>query len=150
MPKKITPHDAAKLKAFSLHFQGLQYHQIADDPQVKGRYTTHTLESYFSKGGMWNEEYIQWVEIQKDAINSQVTNMLTAQSITAMQTIMKIMLKKEAMDKDKMRAAENVLNRAGFMPVEKIKVETEAEHTPETIMSQLEELRRKEKEKQPA
>lgn len=151
MPKNLVPYDAAKIKAFLLKFQGYTYDQIAADAEIKGHYESSTLSTYFAKGGPWNAEYIKWAADRKEDIEGQINDMLTAQSVAAMQVMINVMVGAGSDDKDKLRAAENVLDRAGFVPVNKVKVDDNSEDTAETMMQVLEEFKSKnEKKKQKA
>lgn len=139
----ITQYDASKLQAFELRFMGYTYRQIAESDGMK--YAETTLESYFAKGGLWREDYEEWVEKRKDDINDQVTGMFVAQALTATQAIANIIMDKSARDTDKLRAAENILDRGGFAAIQRVKNESESETVAEQILRGMEFIKKQDK-----
>lgn len=132
----ITQYDQSKLLAFELRFTGYTYAQIAETEGMK--YTAGTLETYFAKGGLWREDYEEWVERRKNDINDQVTGMFVAQALVATQQMVNVMTDKTSKGSDKLRAAENILDRGGFAAIQRFKDESESETVAEQILKGME------------
>lgn len=125
-----------KLKAFILRFQGHNYETIHEQTG----YTVRTLQLYFSKGGRWHEHYQSWKTFQMEDINERVSSMFTAQALASLQQIVNLSQgnakKKIAMPDGTerivnvdlkgdtiLRASQDILDRAGFKPAEKVVTE---------------------------
>lgn len=137
-----------KMLAFELRFNGNTYQQIADHPDMEKQYSKNTLEIHFCKTGIWREEYEEWVNLRKDDINEQVTGMFVAQAQLASQVITNVLLDKNAMNKDRLRAAEQILDRGGYAAIQRISNESETESMAEKILKGMEAQKVKLKGKQ--
>lgn len=138
-----------------LRFNGFTYEQMAKDPEVDMdyQYLTHC----FAKNGRWYEEYREWAKARTDDINSQLVTMFTGQALEAMQQVINISkgalrgtavvggetvhIPIEVKDSTVLRAAQDVLDRAGFKAPEHITVESESESMADSIFRRLEEKR---------
>lgn len=128
-----------KLMAFQMKFRGSTYDQIS---QIT-KYTVQYLESVFWRGGKWFEEYTSWRTYQLEIINERFVDMFIAQATDANQQIVNIArgtltVKKILPDGQEMikevplkgaevlKAAQDILDRAGFKAPEKLEVKTPA------------------------
>lgn len=133
--------DERKLKCFWLKFKGHSYAQISE---ATG-YAVRTLEINFWKQGKWYQDYIAWRKYQVEELNDQINNMFLAQSLEAQQqitniakgvlyvsipgpdgkqTLVPLGLKGDTV----LRAAQDILDRAGFKPKEKVEVTDPDDH----------------------
>lgn len=126
-----------KLLAFEMKFAGNTYAQIEE----KTQYKVQTLQAYFLRGGRWYEDYQSWRKYQLELIEERFADMFTAQATAANQQIVNIakglLQVKIGTDKEGkpivapiplkgdvvLRANQDILDRAGFKPAEKVKVE---------------------------
>lgn len=162
--KKVVKHNrnvSRKLLAFTMRFDGHSYKEIEQETG----YTVYTLEAYFYKGGRWYEEYQTWAQARVADINDQVGRMFSAQALEAMQQITNISrgyctvmivgadgtkqrIPITVKDSVILTAAQDILNRAGFKPTEKVEVDT-PEDKAEQITRWFEEQAKKKAEAQP-
>lgn len=152
--KTFTGKEAIKLKAFTLRFNGHTYEQIAKETELGITYLQHN----FAKAGRWYEEYKEWAKARTEDINNQLSTMFTGQALEAMQQIIniskgylsrtmevggeKVTVPVELKDSTILKAAADVLDRAGFKPPEHITVESESESMADNIFRRLEEKRK--------
>lgn len=152
--KNYTGKEEKILLAFTLRFKGHTYIQIAQETG----YNEHYLENQFCKGGGWHEQYKDWCKARTEDINQQVSTMFTAQALEAMQQIINISkgylvgsmqqgdsvipVPIEVKDSTVLKAAADVLDRAGFKPPEHITVESESEGMADSIFRRMEERRK--------
>lgn len=157
--KEIVIRDERQLTAFRMRFKGHTYEQIAD----KTGYKAMTLESYFSRGGEWHEAYISWKEWQVEQIKEQMNDMFVAQAVEANQQVVnlsrgrifvavpgpdgkEILVPTTVKPDVILDASQDILDRAGFKPAEKVDAKT-----PEDIAEKMMEFfESKEKDKIPA
>jgi len=126
-----------KLMAFQMKFRGSTYEQIS---QATG-YSVQYLENVFWRGGKWSDEYISWRTYQLEIINERFLDMFIAQATDANQQIVNIArgvltIRKlnpdgtEAIKEvplkgsEVLKAAQDILDRAGFKAPEKLEVKT--------------------------
>lgn len=157
--KDIVIRNEKQFIAFKMRFKGHTHEQISENTG----YTVGTLESYFSRGGLWHEQYIAWKEWQTEQIKEQMNDMFIAQAVEANQQVVNISRGKvyiattDPSGKEILvpisvkpdvilNAAKDLLDRAGFKPVEKVESKT-----PEDIAEKMMEFfEGKEQEKIPA
>lgn len=164
---KIVIKDGAMLKCFLMRFRGYTYAQIEEslnqDSEVKIKYGGETLENYFSVNGKWYETYTKWRDAQVASITDQVHNAFVAQAIQANQQIVKMaggilvveyrnrrgaLIRKNVPLNGKvvLNANQDLLDRAGFKPVERIQ-STDAEDMAEKIVKRYEAIGKKKSKK---
>ncbi len=153
--KKITPYtgkEEVKMKAFTLRFKGCTYAQMHKETGL----SEWELQHRFCKNGVWQEEYEAWVKDRTEDINKQLSTMFTAQAIESMQQIVNIArgllvgtlvlgdgrrrkISIELKDSTILRANQDVLDRAGFKPPERIEVDSDSEGMADEIIRKMEE-----------
>jgi hypothetical protein len=152
-----------ELKCFVMKFRGYTYEQIekalAEDPDVKQKYTTSSMELAFYKGGRWHDKYQSWKKRQIETITEQISSAFIAQATFASQQVVKIatgylIIEYENKKGTKIRkriplngksilaANQDILDRAGFKPVEKFQP-TDADDIAESIIKRYEPKSRK-------
>lgn len=157
--KEIVIVNSRQLECFKMRFKGHTYEQMEASTGYKAR----TLELYFYKGGRWHDSYIAWRTWQVESIKDQMDNMFVAQAIQANQQVVnltqgRVFITTTGPDGKEilvpisvkpdviLNAAKDILDRAGFKPVEKVESKT-----PEDIAEKMMEFfEGKEKEKIPA
>lgn len=158
--KEIVIRNEKQLTAFRMRFKGHTYEQIAGETGYKAM----TLEVYFARGGLWHEQYVAWKEWQIDQIKEQMNDMFVAQAVEANQQVVnisrgKVFITIPGAKKGEeivtaitvkpdviLDAAQDILDRAGFKPAEKVDAKT-----PEDIAEKMMEFfESKEKDKIPA
>lgn len=124
-----------KLLAFDMRFKGHNYAEIS----AATKFTVYTLQSYFYKNGDWYEEYQSWSKDRIDDINDQMTKMFVAQAVEANQMIVNLAhgyctiqvegpdgkkhrVPMDVKDSTTLRAAQDILDRAGYKTVDKVEV----------------------------
>lgn len=157
---KYTGRQSKKLLAFTMRFDG---HSYAEIEQESG-YSVYYLQNCFYRGGRWFEEYQEWAKARVEDINDQVGRVFSAQALEAMQQVVNISkgyctVLTIGPDGKKTRtpiavkdfvildAAQDILDRAGFKPPDKVEVDT-PEDKAEQITRQFEELAKKRAEAQ--
>lgn len=157
--KEIVIRNEKQFIAFKMRFKGHTHEQIAQETGYKAM----TLESHFARGGAWHEQYIAWKEWQTEQIKEQMNDMFIAQAVEANQQVVnisrgKVLISTTGPDGEEiivpisvkpdviLNASKDILDRAGFKPVEKVESKT-----PEDIAEKMMEFfEGKEKEKIPA
>lgn len=145
----ITKHSKGKLRAFELRFKGYPYEKIAQDPDV--RYTSNTLEAYFSKNGRWYEEYRHWVDWKKEQIEEAVKDTLIAQAHDAARSLINISKGVPFQFEDgdgikrfqeaktvHLQANQDILDRSGLVVIKKVEVENKPEDVAEETLKRIE------------
>lgn len=125
---KLGAHEADKIIAFEMRFYGHTYRQIAE----KTKYTEGTLSNLFSVSGDWYEPFKEYVDRKKKEMKQQFDGSFIANSASALQAIVNIIhgvaplevvtlpdgkeVKRriELKDSTILKAAQDVLDRAGF------------------------------------
>ena len=124
-----------KLTAFEMRFKGHNYEEIS----TVTKFTVYTLQSYFYKNGDWYDEYQEWSKARIDDINDRMTKMFVAQAVEANQMIVNLAhghctvqvtgpdgkkhrVPMDIKDSTVLRAAQDILDRAGYKTVDKVEV----------------------------
>ena len=140
--KQLDIHDEAKLIAFSLRYKGNTYDQIAEALPNK-KYSVFTLQQYFRPNGLWYDEYRSWAASMTQDTNEQLKDMFTAQAVHAMQQVTNLahgryvitiedekgnkrVQQLSVKDSTALKANQDILDRAGFKPAERIEFEAES------------------------
>lgn len=76
-----------------------------------------------------NDKVKQFLNKTEQNLNRDLREMFAADAVKAYEVLKEIMLKSDAMDKDRIVAARDLLDRAGYKPVEKVSAEVEGEQT---------------------
>lgn len=152
--QRYSGREGKKLKAFELRFNGNTYAEI----EKQTSYTVFYLQKKFYKGGDWYNDYLQWSTARLEDINQQMTTMFTGQAIEAMQMITnlskgfctiaivgpkgeQIRTQVEVKDRTILTAAQDIVDRAGFKPPERITISTPADNKAEDLLKKIEEAR---------
>jgi len=147
----ITRYNKYKLACFNLKFQGLTYLQMVDHPDVNHYYSATTLESYFAKNGEWYDEFSEWCAKKIVDIEDSVRKMLTAQAQTMAQMLITIgsgNTKRYSITT--LKAAQDVLDRAGFQVTKRVELDTPADDIAEATMKALEKRKAERKAREQA
>lgn len=148
-----------QLKAFEMKFKGHTYQQIHNETG----YTVKTLETYFWNQGRWYDQYQSWRAYQIEIIQERFADMFIAQATDANQQVVNIAkgvlvsktLNQDGTEKVKeiplkgdvvLRAAQDIMDRAGFKAPEKLEVKSAPESIAKNIWDRYNSDRKEKKD----
>ena len=97
-----------KLLAFQLKLEGKTYYEISQATS----WSEYTLRHYFSSKGKWNSAFQEWSKKEVDGVQDLLHTIFIANAREAALTILRLM--KSEQSGVAMRAAQDILDRAGF------------------------------------
>ena len=143
-PTVVDPVAQAKKyeRAMHLRFQGKTGREIAQELGVGH----HRIRVWFARGGVLHKRYQAFVQGQRDLIKDteikSVTEMIVDEAPDSFRTVVKIRDRKDVNPATRLLAAKDILDRAGYAPVQKsanvhIVEEMSAEELNKTFQSYL-------------
>lgn len=102
---------------------------------IAAGYSENSAESQASRM-LRNAKVRQYLDKKEQNLDKDLREMFVDEAVNAFKVLRDIMNKDEAMDKDRIAAAKDLLDRAGYKPVDRIV----ADVTQHTYEEQLEEL----------
>lgn len=120
-PTVVDPVSQAKKyeRAMHLRFQGKTYKEIAQELKVGH----HRVRVWFATGGVLHQRYetfaIEARSVVKDLQLKSVTELIQEEAPNSLKTIVSIRDKKDVNPATRFIAAKDLLDRAGYAPVQK-------------------------------
>lgn len=100
---------------------------------IKAGYSEKTAESQASRL-LRNAKVQQFLNKQKTNLNIDLREMFAESAVKAYQVLHEIMLSSDASHRDRLSAAKDLLDRAGYKPIDKVMADVNSEGTLEVII----------------